>query len=126
MNMSAAPRRPARSERPEKCSRPLPSRAVSKSESSKSPAGKLLRARNLPWALLLQAGTLVGSRWKSLSAKDRARLTALLRESGGRVGTLSAKQRGELRELVGKLDLKGLGGDLLPLVRGGRKRGKRG
>ncbi len=50
----------------------------------------------------------------------------LLRESGGRIGHLSPKQRVELRELIGKLDLKGLGGDLLPLVRGGRKRRKRG
>jgi hypothetical protein len=85
-----------------------------------------LRARNLPWAVLLQAGTVAGSHWRSLSAKDRARLTGLLRESGGRVGHLSPKQRAELRELIGKLDLKGLGGDLLPLVRGGRKRRKHG
>ena len=33
------------------------------------------------------------------------------------MGRLSAKQRAELRELVGKLDLKGLGRDLVPLVR---------
>jgi hypothetical protein len=45
---------------------------------------------------------------------------------GGRVGRLSTRQRAELRELLGKLDLKGLGGDLLPLVRGGGKRRKRG
>lgn len=99
---------------------------MSKSESSKSAAGKLLRARNLPWAILLQAGTLVGSRWRSLSAKDRARLTGLLRESGGRVGNLSTRQRAELRELIGKLDVKGLGADLLPLVRNGRTQRKRG
>jgi hypothetical protein len=40
------------------------------------------------------------------------------------VGKLSTKQRAEFRELVGKLDLKGLGRDLVPLVRG-RRAGRR-
>lgn len=98
-----------------------------KETTSSSRAKKLLKAKDLPWAVLLQVGALAGTRWKSLSAKDRARLASLVRESGGRVGKLSAKQRAELRELVGKLDLKGLGGDLVPLVRGRRAaRRKRG
>ncbi len=99
--------------------------AVPNEKASTSRSKKLLKAKDLPWALLLQGGALASARWKSLSEKDRARLTRLLRESGGRVGRLSSKQRAELRELLGKLDLKGLGGDLLPLVRRGRGRGKR-
>jgi hypothetical protein len=67
----------------------------------------------------------VGRRWTALSAKDRARLVELVRESRGRVGNLSVKQRLELRKLAGRLDLKGMARDLLPVVRGGRGRGRR-
>jgi hypothetical protein len=84
--------------------------------------GKVMRAKALPWAVLLQAGTVLGKRWRSLSANDRARLAQLTRESKGRLGTLSAKERRELRKLVGKLDLKGMSRELLPLARGGRRR----
>jgi hypothetical protein len=84
---------------------------------------KLARANVLPWAALLQAGVAFNKRWRSLSEHDRARLLGLLRESGGRIGKLSAKERKELRKLAGKLDLKGMGRELLPLLRGrGRKR----
>jgi hypothetical protein len=83
---------------------------------------KLKRAKALPWAMLLQAGAVLGKRWRSLSAKDRAHLARLTRESKGRLGNLSAKERRELRKLVGKLDFKGMSRELLPLVRGGRKR----
>jgi hypothetical protein len=78
----------------------------------------------LPWAALLQAGVVVGKRWRALSEKERARLTRLLRESGGRVGNLSEKERKELRRLAGKLDLKGMSRDLTGLARRGRARGK--
>ena len=100
--------------------------AKTKTPPKKPGAARLLSVKNLPWALVAQVAALAGTRWKSLSQKDRARLTNLLRESGGRVGGLSSKQRSELRELIGKLDLKGLGRDLLPLLRGGRSSGKRG
>ncbi|MBA3809340.1 MAG: hypothetical protein H0X28_13260 [Solirubrobacterales bacterium] len=78
------------------------------------------RLKALPWAALAQVAVAVGRRWKSLSEKERARLAELTRESRGRLGNLSAKERGELRKLAGKLDLKGLGRELLPLARGGR------
>jgi hypothetical protein len=83
---------------------------------------KLARAKLLPWAALLQAGVAFSKRWRSLSERDRARMLGLLRESGGRLGTLSSKERKELRKLAGKLDLKGMGRELLPLVRGGRRK----
>jgi hypothetical protein len=38
------------------------------------------------------------------------------------LGNLSEKERRELRKLVGKLDLKGMSRELLPLMRPGRKR----
>ena len=79
----------------------------------------------VPWAVLLRGGAIVGKRWTALSAKERAQLAQLVRESRGRIGNLSVKQRVELRKLARKLDLKGMGRELLPLVRGGGRRGRR-
>jgi hypothetical protein len=85
------------------------------------------RIKALPWAAALQAGMVVGDRWRRLSEKDRLRVRSLLRQSGGRPGNLTSKERRELRQLAGKLDLKGMGRELLPLARGrGRRRGRRG
>jgi hypothetical protein len=86
---------------------------------------KVDRIKGLPWLVLLQAGVVLGKRWSALSAKDRARLARLVRQSRGRVGNLSVKERVELRRLSRKLDLKGAGRELLPLVRGGRPRKRR-
>jgi len=84
------------------------------------------RAKAVPWAVLLRGGVIVGKRWAALSAKERARFTELVRMSRGRLDNLSSKQRTELRRLVGKLDLKGIGRELMPLVHGGRRvRGRR-
>jgi hypothetical protein len=87
-----------------------------------APKSKLDRLQALPWVEIVQAGVAVGRRWRALSAKDRARLTHLLRDSRGSVGNLSVRQRLELRSLVRKLDLRGLGRELLPLARSGRGR----
>ena len=82
------------------------------------------RVKALPWAVLLQVGLAIGNRWRGLSEKDRARLTRLLRDSRGRLGNLSAKDRNELRGIVRKLDIRGVGSELRPLLpgRGRRKR----
>ena len=88
----------------------------------KAGAGHL---KALPWAALARVGVAMGKRWTSLSPKERERLTGLVRASGGRPGNLSGGERKELRKLVGKLDLKGVGRELLPLVRRGRGRKRR-
>jgi hypothetical protein len=92
---------------------------------SKKSSSPVEKARALPWAALLQGVVVVGRRWKGLSASDRERVKELLAESGGRVNRLSAKQRKELRKLAGKLDLKGMGRELMALRSGrrGRRRG---
>lgn len=97
------------------------------SRSSKSPKSKSKgdRAKALPWAAVLRFVVVVRGHWRTLSEKDRATLTALVRESRGRWGNLSAKERAELRKLVGKLDLKGIARDMSGLARGGRARRKR-
>jgi hypothetical protein len=71
--------------------------------------------------LLLQASVILGERWTGLSEKDRARLAGLLRQSRGRRGNLSVKERAELRSLVDKLDLKGAGPELAALLRNVRR-----
>ncbi len=86
---------------------------------------KLERVKDLPWVLLLQMGVVLGKRWRSLSAKDRAHLTKLTRESQGRLGNLSDKQRKELKKLVGKLDLKSTSRELVLLTRARRWRKRR-
>jgi len=96
---------------------------VSKQRESKSKLKSGVEA--VPWAMLLRGGVIVGKRWSALSAKERARLAQLVRESRGRVGNLSVKQRMELRKLARKLDLKGIGRELMPLVRRGRRGRKR-
>ncbi len=95
--------------------------------SSKKSSSPIDKAKELPWAALLQGVVIVGRRWRALSARDRERIKALLAESGGRLDNLTAKQRKELRKLAGKLDVKGMSKELLALraVRGrrGRHRG---
>jgi hypothetical protein len=100
---------------------------VSKSSKKQSERGKssLQRVKDVPWALLLQMGLVLGKRWRALSSKDRERLARLARESQGRPGNLSAKQRKELRKLVGKLDLKRAGRELVLLKRARRWRKRR-
>lgn len=83
------------------------------------------RLKALPWALALQAGFVIGRRWRSLSAKDRERLARIVRESRGRPGNLRAKERKELRRLLGKLDPKAIGGELLALAGARKRRRKR-
>jgi hypothetical protein len=82
------------------------------------------RIKALPWAAALQVGMVLRSRWRALSEKDRDRLIRLMRDSRGRVSNLSGRERNELRRLVRKADLSGLGRDLFAL-RGGRRGRKR-
>jgi hypothetical protein len=97
-------------------------------KSQAKPDSKLKRtAKAVPWATLLQGTMIVGRRWAALSEKERARFTELVRRSRGRVRNLSTKERVELRKLAHKLDVRGMGRDLAPLVlrrrhRRGRKR----
>ncbi len=93
------------------------------SRASKRSRSQADRAKDVPWALLLQAGLILGRRWWRLSGEDRERLKTLLARSGGRPSALSGKERKELRKLSRKLDLKGLWGELASLRgRGGRAR----
>ena len=95
------------------------------SKQAEQDKSRLQRVKDLPWALLLQMGLVLGKRWRSLSEKDRTRLTELTRESRGRLGNLSAKERRELKKLVGKLHPKRTARDLVLLTRARRRRKRR-
>ena len=99
---------------------------MSRSKTKDKPKrGAVQRIRALPWSIMLQAAFVVGRRWRALSQKDRTRLTALVRESRGRAGNLSERQRRELRELARKLDLRGTGRELVVVVGRGRHKRRR-
>jgi hypothetical protein len=87
---------------------------------------KAERVKALPWAMMLQGAFVLGRRWHTLSQKERARLTGLIRESRGRTSNLTDKQRKELQRLVAKLDLKRTSRELLIVVGRGRRRRRRG
>ncbi|HEY1832811.1 MAG TPA: hypothetical protein VGG08_00120 [Solirubrobacteraceae bacterium] len=86
-------------------------------KSNKKDSEETRLAHDLPWAALLQGGYLLASRWRNLSEKDRERVRRILADSGGRLTRLTGKQRRDLRKLLGKLDLVGLGRDLTMLAR---------
>jgi len=93
------------------------------SAKSHSKLGRTVRA--VPWATLLQGTVIVGRRWAALSAKERARLGELARKSRGRLGNLSVRERLELRKLAHKLDIRGMGNELMALRRRRRSRRRR-
>jgi hypothetical protein len=83
----------------------------------------LRRLRAVPWLVVLQAGVIANEHWQKLSTSERARLTGLVRTSKGSPGNLSAKERAEVKRLVGKLDIPAVGKSLLPIAsRRGRRR----
>ena len=85
-----------------------------KKRRKKKEEGKSARRLAIPWALI-QGTIVVGGRWQRLTSNERERLTALLRDSRGRVDRLSSRERKELRKLVDKLDLKGMAKELVAL-----------
>jgi hypothetical protein len=83
---------------------------------------RLPSPKAVPWALLLEAISITRDRWREgLSQRDRARLNALVRKSRGRRGNLSRRERDEVRELLGKVDFKAIGQDIMS-ARSSRRR----
>jgi hypothetical protein len=84
---------------------------------------KLNPVKSAPWFLIAQAAVQAGEHWKRLSASERSKLQKLVKKSRGLPRNLTPKERDELKRLVGKLDLPGLGRDMLPIA--GRRRRRR-
>jgi hypothetical protein len=74
------------------------------------------------WFVLFEAAVRMRSHWRRLPPPDRARLTELVRRSGGRPHHLSREERAEFRRIVGGLDLTGIARDMAPFGR--RLRGR--
>jgi len=81
------------------------------------------RLKAVPWLLLLQAAFVLDRRRRALTREERSRLAQLLRQSKGRPGKLTDVERAELRVIATKLDLIGIGRELMPLARHGAKGG---
>lgn len=79
------------------------------------------RLKAVPWLLLLQTAMMIDRRRRALSREERSRLTYLVRQSRGRPGKLTEIERAELRVIATKLDLVGIGRELMPLARHGGK-----
>ncbi|MEA2177089.1 MAG: hypothetical protein QOG77_386 [Solirubrobacteraceae bacterium] len=74
---------------------------------------RLTRVRSIPWLLVLRTGQLIWAHLRDdLSPHDRRRLGALVRTPPHR---LTAQERADLRAIVRKVDLAGLGKDLAGL-----------
>jgi len=74
---------------------------------------------------MMRVGLAFARRVGALSAKDRARLAGLVRQSRGRPGNLSERERRELMAIVAELDLLGVARELSGLRAGGRRHGRR-
>jgi hypothetical protein len=80
------------------------------------------RLRSAPWMLVLQAGFVASQHWRRLAPRERQRVLDLIRKGRGRPGNLTARERNELKSLAAKLDVKGMGKELMPIAGRSRKR----
>ena len=71
----------------------------------------------IPWMLLLELAQVAREHWNKLTPGERAHVTALIKKSGGRPGNLTARDKDDVKRLVGKMDVPGMGRDLLPHAR---------
>jgi hypothetical protein len=75
------------------------------------------RLRTVPWRLVLEAATVVVTRFREdLPPAERRRLTALVRKSKGDPRRLTAAERHEILDLLRRLDVQRLGRDVTALV----------
>lgn len=70
--------------------------------------------KGVSWMLVIQAALAARDHWGILTPSERTQLTRLLRQTRGRPANLSAREKQELRDLVGRLDLAGLGREMMP------------
>ena len=72
--------------------------------------------KGAPWLLIAQASLTARDHWGKLPPSERTELARLIRTARGRPSNLTAHEKSELKPLVGKLDLPGLGRNLVPLA----------
>jgi hypothetical protein len=76
--------------------------------------------RTVPWLMMLEAALVARDHWGRLEGSDRRELARIVRESRMRPSALSERDRGELKRIVGQLDLLTAGRRVLPLPRSAR------
>ncbi len=74
--------------------------------------------------LAAEAAMAARRHWKDLPVEDQQRLRELLPKAKGGPSALSAKEKAELKEILKRFDVPGVGKELLPVV-GRRARRRR-
>lgn len=77
------------------------------------------------WSIIFQLAVTTHRHWRRLDASDRARLAELIRKSQGLPNRLTAKERGEFRGLVAKLEPAAFAKSIAPIGRRAVMRGRR-
>ena len=72
------------------------------------------RMRALPWMLLYELATVVHAQWQDLPAGDRDKLTRLATKSRGLPTNLTARERAEVKRILGKVDLRHVARQVVP------------
>lgn len=80
------------------------------------------KIKGLPWLVVLEAVLAAREHWSRLTPAERARLQHLVVASRGRKGNLTRREQLELRKLARKLDLQGLGRNVVPRLTRSRRR----
>jgi hypothetical protein len=79
-----------------------------------------------PWLILFEILRAGRDHWDKLDPDDRARVSALMRRTRGNPRNLTAADRGELRDLAGRLHLGRLLASMVSAgVAGRRRHGRR-
>ena len=81
---------------------------------------RLPKLRGLPWMVVLDVAFIAREHWMHLAPHERERFAALVRKSKGNPSNLSKRERDEIKRIVDKLDVPGMGRALIPFV--GRRR----
>jgi hypothetical protein len=83
---------------------------------------RLPARRAIPWLVLLEVLRAGKAHWDELDPGDRRRLVVLLRKSKGRAGNLTQRERRELREIAGRLQLLRFGRNAATAAMSGHRR----
>ncbi len=83
---------------------------------------RMLPLRGVPWMLVLEGAFIAREHWQHLTSDERDRLRDLIRRSKGRPANLAMHERDEVRQLVAKLDVPGIGREMIPFVGKRRRR----
>jgi hypothetical protein len=82
------------------------------------------RMRALPWLLLYELATVAHAQWQDLPAGDRDKLTRLAVKSRGLPTNLTARERAEVKRILGRVDVQHIVRQLVPtaIARRARRR----